>query len=54
LQLALSKRTAYDYFWLKDDNKIMPSGIVKNKVVGIYFEQKADYVSFVELEDISD
>ena len=32
----------------------MPSGIVKNKVVGIYFEQKADYVSFVELEDISD
>ncbi|KAG2187346.1 hypothetical protein INT44_005032 [Umbelopsis vinacea] len=46
LQLALSKRTAYDYFWLKDDNKIMPSGIVKNKVVGIYFEQKADYTTY--------
>lgn len=45
LQLALSKRTTYSYFWLKDDNNIMPSGIVKNKVVGIYFEQKADYVS---------
>jgi endo-1,3(4)-beta-glucanase len=46
LQLAISKRTAYSYFWLKDDNKNMPSGIIKNKVVGIYFEQKADYVSY--------
>ncbi|GAB5587812.1 endo-1 [Umbelopsis nana] len=46
LQLALSKRTTYSYFWLKDDNNIMPSGIVKNKVVGIYFEQKADYTTY--------
>ncbi|CAM0138853.1 unnamed protein product [Umbelopsis sp. WA50703] len=46
LQLAISKRTAYSYFWLKDDNKNMPSGIIKNKVVGIYFEQKADYTTY--------
>jgi endo-1,3(4)-beta-glucanase len=45
LQLAISKRTAYDYFWMLDDNKNRPKEMIKNKVIGIYFEQKADYVS---------
>lgn len=44
LQLAISKRTAYEYFWMLDDNENRPKEMIKNKVVGIYFEQKADYV----------
>ncbi|KAI8057522.1 endo-1,3(4)-beta-glucanase [Gilbertella persicaria] len=47
LQLAITKRTAYAYFWMLDDNTNRPVDMVRNKVVGIYFEQKADYVSGV-------
>ena len=45
LQLAITKRTTYEYFWMLDDNKNRPENMIKNKVVGIFFEQKADYVS---------
>lgn len=44
LQLAVTKRTAYEYFWMLDGNKNRPAEMVKNKVAGIYFEQKVDYV----------
>ncbi|KAI7881547.1 hypothetical protein K492DRAFT_145987, partial [Lichtheimia hyalospora FSU 10163] len=29
-----------------DDNKNRPQNIVQNKVIGIYFEQKADYTTY--------
>jgi endo-1,3(4)-beta-glucanase len=45
LQLAVTKRTTYEYFWMLDGNDNRPNDMVKNKVVGIYFEQKADYAS---------
>ncbi|KAI8385795.1 endo-1,3(4)-beta-glucanase [Blakeslea trispora] len=45
LQLAITKRTTYSYFWMLDNNTNQPASMVKNKVVGIYFEQKLDYVS---------
>lgn len=45
LQLAITKRTTYEYFWMLDGNDNRPKDMVKNKVVGIYFEQKADYAS---------
>lgn len=45
LQLAVTKRTTYEYFWMLDDNNNRPKDMVKNKVVGIFFEQKADYAS---------
>ncbi|KAI8093936.1 endo-1,3(4)-beta-glucanase, partial [Thamnidium elegans] len=32
LQLAITKRTTYDYFWFLDGNKNRPSEMVKNKV----------------------
>jgi endo-1,3(4)-beta-glucanase len=44
LQLAVTKRTTYEYFWMMDDNKNRPAEMIKNKVIGIFFEQKADYV----------
>ena len=45
LQLAITKRSTYEYFWFMDDNKNRPAAMVKNKVAGIFFEQKVDYVS---------
>lgn len=47
LQLAVTKRSTYEYFWFKDDNKNRPAAMVKNKVAGIFFEQKVDYVSHI-------
>ena len=47
LQLGITKRTTYEYFWMLDNNKNRPENMIKNKVVGIYFEQKADYVSTI-------
>lgn len=49
LQLAVTKRTTYEYFWMLDGNKNRPKHMVENKVVGIYFEQKADYASIAAL-----
>ncbi|KAG1196166.1 hypothetical protein G6F35_013051 [Rhizopus arrhizus] len=46
LQLAVTKRTAYEYFWMLDGNKNRPAEMVKNKVAGIYFEQKVDYTTY--------
>ncbi|KAL7315362.1 endo-1,3-beta glucanase [Mucor circinelloides] len=46
LQLAVTKRTTYEYFWMLDGNKNRPKHMVENKVVGIYFEQKADYTTY--------
>ncbi|CDS06153.1 hypothetical protein LRAMOSA08681 [Lichtheimia ramosa] len=46
LQLAITKRTTYEYFWMLDDNKNRPPNIIQNKVIGIYFEQKADYTTY--------
>lgn len=45
LQLAVTKRSTYEYFWFLDDNQNRPKEMVKNKVAGIFFEQKVDYVS---------
>lgn len=45
LQLAIAKRSTYEYFWYMDGNKNRPTEMVKNKVAGIFFEQKVDYVS---------
>ncbi|KAI9248659.1 hypothetical protein BY458DRAFT_560123 [Sporodiniella umbellata] len=46
LQLAVTKRTTYEYFLMLDDNKNRPREMVKNKVSGIYFEQKVDYTTY--------
>nr|4K3A_A Chain A, glycoside hydrolase family 81 endo-beta-1,3-glucanase [Rhizomucor miehei]4K3A_B Chain B, glycoside hydrolase family 81 endo-beta-1,3-glucanase [Rhizomucor miehei] len=46
LQLAVTKRTTYEYFWMLDGNKNRPENIVRNKVIGIYFEQKTDYTTY--------
>jgi endo-1,3(4)-beta-glucanase len=47
LQLAITKRSTYEYFWYMDNNKNRPIEMVKNKVAGIFFEQKVDYVSYL-------
>jgi endo-1,3(4)-beta-glucanase len=46
LQLDIMKRTTYEYFWMLNTNKNRHIGLVMNKVIGILFEQKVDYVSF--------
>ncbi|KAI9245682.1 endo-1,3(4)-beta-glucanase [Phascolomyces articulosus] len=46
LQLTIIKRTTYEYFWMLDNNKNRPKKMIKNKVVGIYFEQKTDYTTY--------
>ncbi|KAI8328778.1 endo-1,3(4)-beta-glucanase [Chlamydoabsidia padenii] len=45
LQLDIMKRTTYAYFWMLNSNKNRHVGLVMNKVIGILFEQKLDYVS---------
>lgn len=45
LQLAVMKRATYEYFWMLDGNENRPPAMIKNKVAGIFFEQKIDYVS---------
>lgn len=52
LQLAITKRTTYEYFWMLDNNKNRPRNIIQNKVIGIYFEQKADYVSITTTSEM--
>lgn len=47
LQLTIMKRTTYEYFWMLDSNKNRPQSMIKNKVVGIFFEHKIDYVSTI-------
>ncbi|ORY97660.1 endo-1,3(4)-beta-glucanase [Syncephalastrum racemosum] len=44
LQLTIMKRTTYEYFWMLDNNQNRPEAMIKNKVVGIFFEHKIDYV----------
>ncbi|KAI8062895.1 glycosyl hydrolase family 81-domain-containing protein [Gongronella butleri] len=44
LQLNIMRRTTYDYFWLLDRNPNYPVGMRRNKVMGIYFEHRTDYV----------
>ncbi|KAI8391179.1 endo-1,3(4)-beta-glucanase [Radiomyces spectabilis] len=46
LQLAITKRTTYEYFWMLDSNKNRPRDFIKNKVTGIFFEQKIDYTTY--------
>ncbi|KAI8971084.1 endo-1,3(4)-beta-glucanase [Pilobolus umbonatus] len=46
LQLAIIKRTTYEYFYFLDTNRNRPAEIVRNKVIGIYFEQKMDYTTY--------
>ncbi|RCI03579.1 hypothetical protein CU098_001100, partial [Rhizopus stolonifer] len=46
LQLAITKRTTYEYFLMLDGNKNRPVEMVKNKVSGIFFEQKVDYTTY--------
>ncbi|OAD67890.1 glycoside hydrolase family 81 protein [Phycomyces blakesleeanus NRRL 1555(-)] len=46
LQLAITKRTTYEYFWLLDNNRNRPAEMIKNKLVGIFFEQKTDYTTY--------
>ncbi|KAG0179190.1 hypothetical protein DFQ29_002413 [Apophysomyces sp. BC1021] len=46
LQLGITKRTTYEYFWMLDNNKNRPRSMVKNKVIGIFFETKTDYTTY--------
>ncbi|KAI8092572.1 endo-1,3(4)-beta-glucanase [Halteromyces radiatus] len=49
LQLDIMKRTTYEYFWMLDSNTNRHIGLVSNKVTGILFEQKLDYVREIVL-----
>jgi endo-1,3(4)-beta-glucanase len=46
LMLAIMRRAINMYMLFSDDNKIQPPQIVKNKVSGIYFENKIDYSTY--------
>ncbi|CAO3669592.1 hypothetical protein G6F70_000589 [Rhizopus microsporus] len=46
LQLAVMKRATYEYFWMLDGNENRPPAMIKNKVAGIFFEQKIDYTTY--------
>ncbi|KAI7871164.1 endo-1,3(4)-beta-glucanase [Spinellus fusiger] len=46
LQFAISKRTSYEYFWFLNNNRNRSKEMIKNKVAGIYFEQKIDYTTY--------
>jgi Predicted glycosyl hydrolase len=46
LMLAITSRAMNMYFYYRDDNTVMPQEYIKNKVSGIFFENKVDYSTF--------
>ncbi|RUP45655.1 endo-1,3(4)-beta-glucanase [Jimgerdemannia flammicorona] len=46
LQLSIFQRAIYKYFWMLDNNAVQPTAYIKNKVVGIFFENKCDYTTY--------
>ncbi|CAF0816447.1 unnamed protein product [Didymodactylos carnosus] len=46
LMLATAKRAIQTYFLMSDDNTALPKQFIKNKVTGIFFENKADYATW--------
>lgn len=54
LQLAIMKRSINMYMLFSDDNKIQPKRLIKNKVSGIYFENKIDYSTYFGRGTIGD
>ncbi|KAL9552008.1 endo-1,3(4)-beta-glucanase [Mucor atramentarius] len=47
LQLAVTKRTTYEYFWMLDGNKNRPKHMVENKVT-TYFGRYLEYIHGIQ------
>ncbi|GMF02603.1 unnamed protein product [Ambrosiozyma monospora] len=46
LMLAIMKRSLNDYMYYKDDNEVISSKYIGNKVAGITFQNKLDYATY--------
>jgi endo-1,3(4)-beta-glucanase len=46
LQLGVMTKSINSYFLLADNNTIQPSRFIKNKVTGIFFENKVDHTTY--------
>lgn len=46
LMMKINTRSIDTYFFMKADNKVHPPAFIKNKVTGIYFDNKVDYATW--------
>ncbi|KAM9903074.1 hypothetical protein OXX69_008066 [Metschnikowia pulcherrima] len=46
LMLKIQTESFGEYFLYEDDNKVVPSELLRNKVTGIFFENKIDYATW--------
>ena len=46
LMMKVNKRSINTYFLMQDDNEAHPPEFIKNKVMGIYFDNKVDYATW--------